>query len=169
MNLPNCLSLLRFPLALAFLQSNPLIRVGAIVLALISDGLDGYLARKFHKVSRLGTILDPLADKFFVLFALYTFISEGRLSWLDSALFISRDFSVVLYGIYLALRGRLVHYKFRAIWCGKISTVLQMAILLTLSAGYPVPDSVYTLFVALGLAALVELYFTDRSRRRATI
>lgn len=168
MNLPNCLSLLRFPLALVFLQSNPLFRAGAIVLAMITDGLDGYLARKRNQVSRLGTMLDPLADKFFVIFALYTFISEGHLSWLDAALFISRDFSVVLYGLYLALRGRLLNYKFRAIWCGKISTVLQMSILLSLSAGFPVPDLVYTLFAVLGIAALVELYFTDRNRRKAT-
>lgn len=169
MNLPNCLSLLRLPLALVFLQTNPLVRAGAIVLAMISDGLDGYLARRFNQVSRLGTVLDPLADKFFVMFALYTFISEGQLSWLDAALFISRDFSVVLYGAYLALRKRLMNYTFRAIWCGKITTVLQMSILLSLSAGLPVPDPVYTLFVVLGVAALVELYLTDRSRRKAAV
>jgi len=169
MNLPNCLSLLRFPLALAFLQGNPLIRALAILLALVSDGLDGYIARRTRQISRIGTVLDPLADKFFVLFALYTFISEGRLSWPDAALFISRDFSVVIYGLYLAMRRRLVDYKFRAIWCGKITTVLQMSILLSLSAGLPVPDPVYTLFAVLGIAALIELYFTDRSRRKAAI
>lgn len=169
MTLSNCLSLLRFPLALVFLNSDPLLRMGAILVALITDGLDGYLARRYNQVSRLGTVLDPLADKFFVLFALYIFIGEARLSWPDAALFICRDFSVVIYGLYLALRGRLMSYQFRAIWCGKITTVLQLLILLSLSAGYPVPNIVYTLFAVLGLAALVELYFTDKKRRRAAV
>lgn len=169
MTLSNYLSLLRFPLALAFLKLDPFFRAGAILLALLTDGLDGYFARRFNQVSRLGTLLDPLADKFFVLFALYVFVGEGRLSWPDAALFIGRDFSVVIYGLYLAWRKRLVNYQFRAIWCGKITTVLQMSILLFLSAGYPVPDAVYTLFAVLGIAALIELYFTDRRRREAAV
>lgn len=157
---------MRFPLAFVFLQNDPFYRALAILLAMATDGLDGYIARRFHQKSRLGTLLDPLADKFFVFFALGVLVHEAKLNWNECALFICRDFSVVLYGLYLAYRGRLATYQFRAIWCGKIATVLQLSLLFVLSLGYLIPEIFFTLFAFLGGAALIELYFTDRKRRR---
>ena len=164
--IPNFLSFLRFPLALFFLQENPFYRALAIVIALMTDGLDGYVARKFHQKSRFGTILDPISDKFFVFFALYILINEGRLSIPEACFLICRDFSVILYGCYLAWRGRLFDYQFRAIWCGKITTVLQFTVLMCLTLQIAIPPYLYGIFALLGALALGELYLTDRKRRR---
>jgi CDP-diacylglycerol---glycerol-3-phosphate 3-phosphatidyltransferase len=166
-NLPNCLSLARIPLAFVFFSADPIYRAAAILIALITDGLDGFFARRYNQVTRLGTLLDPFTDKFFVFFVLATFIHEQRLSWMEAALFICRDFSVVLYGCYLAIRGRLLNYKFRAIWCGKTTTVLQLVALLGMTYQVQFPPYFFGLFAALGISALIELYFTDKSRRRA--
>lgn len=156
--LPNVLSLLRIPLALLFLHQSVAYRAIAILIAMITDCLDGFLARRYSLSSKIGTTLDPLSDKFFVMFVLSVFIAEDRLSLWDAAAFICRDFSVVVFGIYLALTGNLANYKFRAIWCGKITTTLQFIVLLGLTLRYQIPDYVFSIFIVMGLLALVELY-----------
>lgn len=163
-NIPNFLSLMRVPLALLFLQANPTYRALAIFIALTTDYLDGFIARRFHLVNRLGTLLDPISDKFFVFFVLGVLIRENRITEIEAALFISRDFSVMIYGCYLALRGRLANYQFRAIWCGKITTVLQFLLLFALAFGIPFSPYFYTLFIILGVLALGELYLFDRGK-----
>ncbi len=165
LNLPNFLSLLRIPLALIFLQTNPIYRALAIILALLTDWLDGFIARRYDLSSRFGTMLDPLMDKFFVFFVLSILINEQRVTPLEVCLLICRDFSVFFYGIFLAIKGRLITYKFRAIWCGKITTVLQFGVLLGLTFGMKVPTYAYSIFIILGIMALGELYHTDRAQR----
>ena len=64
----NFLSILRGPLALFFIIDNAFYRCLAIVLAMATDSLDGYLARRFQMTSQIGAFLDPLMDKFFVFF-----------------------------------------------------------------------------------------------------
>lgn len=157
-HLPNILSALRFPLALLFLQEGILCRATAIVLAMASDVLDGFIARKFKISSRLGATLDPLADKFFVMFILAVLISEGRLTAYETIAFLCRDIAVAVFGCYLVLTGKLAHYKFRAIYCGKITTSLQFIIMLGLTFHVAIPAYFYDIFIVLGLAALVELY-----------
>lgn len=156
--IPNILSILRIPLALLFLHQNILYRSFAIIFAMITDCLDGFLARRYKISSKIGTTLDPITDKFFVMFVLGVFLTEDRLTLWDAAAFICRDFSVVLFGIYLALTGNLTTYRFRAIWCGKITTTLQFVVLLGLTFQYEIPGYLYTSFIVLGLMALVELY-----------
>lgn len=163
---PNMLSMLRFPLALFFLQSNPLYRLLAIVAALITDGLDGFIARRYNQTGRIGTLLDPIADKFFVFFALSILIHEQRLTLSEAAILICRDFSVILYGCYLAWRGKLFDYQPRAIWCGKVTTALQFTVLFCLTLRIPFPSYLYTIFILLGILALGELYLTDRRKKR---
>jgi CDP-diacylglycerol--glycerol-3-phosphate 3-phosphatidyltransferase len=155
---PNFLSLLRLPLALLFFQENPTIRAIAIALAMASDGLDGYYARKYQQASRFGTLLDPLMDKLFVFIALAVFIHEQRLTTIEASAMICRDFSVVLFGLYLAVTGRLNSYQCRAIICGKITTALQFSLFLALTFNLAIPPAFYFIFVLLGILALVELY-----------
>jgi CDP-diacylglycerol---glycerol-3-phosphate 3-phosphatidyltransferase len=164
--LPNILSLLRFPLAFLFLQENPLYRCLAIFLAMISDGLDGFLARKYKQTSRLGATLDPLADKFFVLFALFIFLREERLTILNATVMLSRDISVALFGLYLFLTNKLPLYQFRSIWAGKLTTFFQFIFLFSLTCGVVFSDYLYTLFAFFGIWAFIELY---SSRQRLQV
>lgn len=158
-NLPNLLSLLRIPLAFVFLHESPLLRSLAIFLAMLTDGLDGYLARRYKQTSRVGLILDPLTDKFFVTSVLGIFMLENRLSIPEALSFFSRDVAVLFFGSYLLASRQLLNYRFPPFWCGKISTALQLYTLLRLTLCMPIPDYVYWTFLALGLASLVELFF----------
>ena len=59
LTIPNLISLLRIPLAILFLKGGVLVRAVAIILAMLSDGLDGYYARRYSQCSKIGTLLDP--------------------------------------------------------------------------------------------------------------
>lgn len=160
--LPNLISFSRIPLAFLFLQESPAIRSTAIIVALLSDGLDGYLARRQGIFNKIGTLLDPFADKFFVLFAAIVLITEGRLHLWQVVALSCRDILVIALGAYLLLNKRLVNYQFRAVWCGKITTNLQFFTLLALSLNVAVPSPLYTLFILMGLLFFFELLYTNR-------
>ncbi|HAZ15893.1 MAG TPA: CDP-diacylglycerol--glycerol-3-phosphate 3-phosphatidyltransferase [Parachlamydiales bacterium] len=156
-SISNSLTFLRAPLAFLFLAENPTYRLIAIVLAMMTDSIDGYLARLWRSTSRFGAILDPLMDKFFVLFALAVFLHEGRLELWQALAMISRDFFLCAFGMYLALSGQWHAFECQAIRWGKISTALQFFILFGLTLGYSFSWQFYALFILFGILAFVEL------------
>jgi cardiolipin synthase len=119
-------------------QGQPIewLRFAAILVflvAAVSDGLDGYVARRYNQRSALGVILDPIADKGLLLSGIITLsISNwsesdpdyGRFPAWFPVLVITRD-AVILVGVILlhVLNGK-VHIK--PSWTGKVATVLQM-------------------------------------------
>lgn len=107
------------------------LRVAAIavfVLAAISDGVDGWVARRFNQRSALGATLDPIADKGLLLTAVITLsVSKWAISfplWFP-VLVIARD-AVILVGCAVLhhLEGKL---EVKPTWLGKTATALQMA------------------------------------------
>ena len=67
LNVPNLLSVFRIfmiiPFAISFLKDNYMLSLIVLVISGITDILDGLVARKLHQITKLGAILDPLADK----------------------------------------------------------------------------------------------------------
>lgn len=157
-NLSNSLSLLRAPLALVFLVESPTLRLMAILLAMLTDSIDGYLARRSKTTSRFGAVLDPAMDKFFVFFALAVLFSENRIEVWEALMMVSRDFALCLFGLYLSLSGLWQTYEFRSIRWGKITTALQFFVLVGLTYGYTMPSYLYYSFVAFALFGLYELF-----------
>ena len=87
LTLPNVITLFRLALVPVFvamhLTGAPLWALGCFALAALSDGIDGFLARLLNQRSKLGGILDPIADKVLILAALCTLVIEHRLpAWL---------------------------------------------------------------------------------------
>lgn len=162
LTLSNFLSVLRGPLALLFLFDHPLYRAIAIIGAMATDYLDGYLARRFRMTSQVGAFLDPLMDKLFVLVAVNVFIFEGNLKIWEALALISRDFAVLLFGLYLAWIGSWSNFQFRSIWSGKITTTLQFFVLLGLTFHIAIPVYIFWCFIVLGVLALFELYFIEQ-------
>ncbi|NGX42488.1 MAG: CDP-diacylglycerol--glycerol-3-phosphate 3-phosphatidyltransferase [Chlamydiae bacterium] len=158
--IPNIISLIRLPLAFLFLTQSIAYRTIAILLAMISDGLDGFIARRYHLSSKFGTLLDPLSDRFFVFFVIGILIHEQSLSFWEASALICRDFSVILFGLYLVFTGQLTTYRFKAIWCGKVTTFLQFMVFLGITFGMKFPPFVFSTFILLGVLALLELYLS---------
>ena len=165
LSLSNSLTFLRAPLAFLFLIENSSLRLVGIILAMFTDSIDGYVARKRCSTTRFGAILDPLMDKFFVIFALTVFLHEGRLEGWQALSMVSRDFFLCVFGIYLALSGRWHTFECQAMRWGKISTALQFLTLVGLTLGFTFTWHVYTLFILFGTLAFIELCQLINRRR----
>jgi len=101
--------------------------VFAFLVAAASDGLDGYVARRYNQRSRLGVVLDPIADKGLLLAAIITLSFSNWTYefplWFP-VLVITRDVVIVL-------GTALLHYlvgkvQVKPSWMGKVATALQM-------------------------------------------
>lgn len=104
--------------------------LAVFVIAAASDGIDGWIARRFNQRSKLGAILDPIADKSLLLTAIITltFVNWGPDGWRMpawfTALVIVRD-CIILGGInVLHFTGHRVDIAPQ--WSGKVCTVAQM-------------------------------------------
>lgn len=156
-SLSNGLSLLRGPLALLFLSESIVVRISAILLAMLTDSIDGFLARRRRSTTQFGAILDPAMDKLFVFIVLGVLLHEQRLEVWQAMSMIARDFAVCLFGIYLALSGNWHRHQFKAIRWGKVTTAMQFLTLIFLTFNVQIPSLVYSIYIVFGLLAFVEL------------
>lgn len=155
----NSLSFIRAPLAFLFLQENPTLRILAIVLAMLTDSIDGYVARRNKSVTRFGAILDPVTDKFFCFFALTVLSLEGKMALWELGAMLSRDFFLCLYTFLMMFKGRWKSIiVFQSVRWGKITTALQFIVLIGLVLDVTFPWYVYASFVGMGALAFLELF-----------
>lgn len=157
LSLPDILSFLRAPLAFALLIDNTTIRLIVIFLAMCTDCLDGYLARKNQTTSQFGAILDPIMDKFFVFFALALFFQEGKIALWEAFTMISRDFFLCLFAVYLTIFELWRNYQYKSICWGKVSTSMQFIALIALVLELKIPPILFFLFVLTGCLTFIEL------------
>jgi cardiolipin synthase len=131
--LPNVLSGMRIvlvlPFAWALLRQDHGLALWLFVVAALTDGLDGWLARRFGWQSQLGGLLDPAADKLLVA------VSVSLFAWLDlvpvwvAAVVLGRDVVIVLGALYF--RWRIGQVAWGASALGKASTAAQLLLILT--------------------------------------
>jgi CDP-diacylglycerol--glycerol-3-phosphate 3-phosphatidyltransferase len=147
--------------------------IAVFMLAALSDGLDGYVARRYNQRSSLGMILDPIADKGLLLSGIIT-LSISNWSQVDPhygkfpawfpVLVITRD-AVILIGSALlhVLNGTM---RVRTSWTGKVATVLQMAAIAWVMLQMRIPPLIYIVFAA-GIFTLVSgmIYLRDGFRQ----
>lgn len=177
MNLPNRITLARIcliPIMMFFLlvdfdfypdpihwgsfqlSVNHLVAAVIFLLAASTDGIDGYIARKYNMVTNLGKLLDPLADKLLVSAVLISLVELGRCdSWI-AIVIISREFAVTGLRQIALLEGKVV----AASKWGKIKTVVQIvAISLLLLNNFPFQFvSIPVDDIAIWAAALITIF-----------
>jgi CDP-diacylglycerol---glycerol-3-phosphate 3-phosphatidyltransferase len=97
----------------------------AVVFAVgaLTDGVDGYLARRFATVTRTGQWLDPLADKLFVSAAVVTLTVLGEFPVWAAVIVVARELTISALRAYQGLRGR----PMPATPAAKLKTTLQLA------------------------------------------
>ncbi|UCG29740.1 MAG: CDP-alcohol phosphatidyltransferase family protein [candidate division WOR-3 bacterium] len=108
-------------------------------VSLLSDGLDGYLARKLNQESRLGRFLDPLCDKIFLAAILITLFVVGAVPIWVLLVIVLRDFLILL-GSYFLLKSRSVVEPSNIL--GKITGFIFGAMILAFTAGWQTIGSV---------------------------
>jgi len=107
--LPNLLSFLRLLLIPVFLwlalgPRHDLIALGVLVVSGITDYLDGWLARRLGQSSRLGSLLDPIADRLYILAVVIALAIRDIVPWWLAVVLPLRD--VVMAALVPALRTR---------------------------------------------------------------
>lgn len=90
------------------------------ILAIVTDSVDGLLARRQNLVTDFGKILDPIADKVLVGGALIALSILSELPWWVTIVILVREVGITAYR-FVALRDRVIP----ASWLGKLKTVVQ--------------------------------------------
>lgn len=100
------------------------------ILAGLSDGLDGFIARRYHLESHLGGVLDPLADKLLMLSTYITLTLLGHIDFWLLLVVISRDF--LLIGGYLVVTSQSGAVRMEASLYSKINTIMQIVLVVAI-------------------------------------
>jgi CDP-diacylglycerol--glycerol-3-phosphate 3-phosphatidyltransferase len=170
-NVPNALTAVRILLVPVFawmLLAHPaeagwrLATTGVFVLAILTDSVDGHLARRQNIVTRFGKLADPIADKALTGMAFLGLSIIGELWWWVTIAILVREwgitilrFVVLRYGVMAAGRG------------GKVKTVLQsIALCLYL---LPLPGWAHVVAIVVMLAALAVTVVTGLDYVRAAV
>lgn len=132
MNWPNRLTLLRvllIPVCLVLLSIETdlcqLLALIVLILAAMTDWLDGYLARRYHLVTSFGKFLDPVADKMLVLSVMIALCGLGRFPAWACVIVLFRDLAVDGLRLVAIQQGHVI----AAGPLGKIKTTLQLVTL----------------------------------------
>jgi cardiolipin synthase (CMP-forming) len=161
-HLPNFICLVRIVLiwpTIDALYSGDYWRALALVfICAVSDGLDGWLAKRFNWTSHLGKILDPLADKLLLVALFLTATWMNLLPWWLTAVAVGRDvmigFGAVIYRFWIGpLHGRPTIIS-------KINTGMQLTValaaILGAAAGMPTDEMVTALAIVTLLTTIVS-------------
>ena len=128
---PNFLSVFRillipFFIKTLFIGSNYIfLAMGLFTIAVATDFYDGYFARKYNRVTKLGMFLDPLADKVLVLSTFISFYYLNLINLWVILIIFSRDFIVTFLRIFMVSKKHL----FKTSYVGKVKTALQFTLI----------------------------------------
>jgi len=101
---------------------------GLVLVMVVTDWLDGYFARRRGEITRWGKILDPLADKLAIdSIAVALVYAKGLPAWI-AAVIVGRDVVIVLAGLFLLTRERIVLSA--NVW-GKLTSAVMTLLLLS--------------------------------------
>jgi CDP-diacylglycerol---glycerol-3-phosphate 3-phosphatidyltransferase len=175
---PNLVSLIRIAVApvlavliLADNRPSSYLAAGIFVAAAATDGLDGYLARRYRATTRTGQWLDPLADKILVSTPVVILGALGEFPWWAAVVIVVREIGVSLLRVYLGSRGRSMPASRGA----KVKTTLQLIAvtlyILPLGAGWDAAKLIalvaaVVLTVATGVAYGVDAWAWARRENR---
>ncbi|WXH29817.1 CDP-diacylglycerol--glycerol-3-phosphate 3-phosphatidyltransferase [Myxococcus stipitatus] len=153
----NALSLSRLPMAVAFIViPDAKVRAALVILAALSDFLDGWLARHKGLATRLGALIDPVADRAFMVTAILVCYLDGLITLPELLLLLVRDIGTAVGFIVTRLVPRLRRVELKARMLGKVVTTLQLVALLCVLLFPPAVRPLVALIAVLSLASVVD-------------
>jgi len=132
--IPNIITIARLamiPLLLLLLrEQNYQAALLVFIVAGLSDGLDGFIARRYHFESHLGGVLDPLADKLLMVSTYVSLTLLGHIEFWVLLVVLSRDFLII--GGYLVVTSQSGAVKMEASIFSKFNTVAQIVLVVAI-------------------------------------
>lgn len=167
---PNLVTLARVvlvPVALGLMARDQ--RAAAVVVLLLifaTDGIDGYLARRLDRVTELGKILDPAADKIAVAAVLIFLVARGEFPLWALVAVVARDIAIAAGGLAVARRQREVP---AALMVGKVALVVLAAVVIVFVADLSAlePAALAACVLAVVVSGIGYGVATGRALRRA--
>ena len=155
-NIPNTLTVIRILLlpvvVWRFVIGDATGALIAYMAAMLTDALDGIIARKTNQITALGKLLDPIADKLSLVTLLGLFVSSGEIPLWVLAIILFKEVMMVIGGG-VALKHGIVVY---ALPIGKITTVtFVLSMVARFMSVLPLADVLLWISVALSMVALV--------------
>ena len=164
-NIPNCLTVLRMaflPVVVwRYLKGDKLGALAFYLLAMLTDAVDGILARRLNQVTSLGKLLDPLADKLSLITLLWLFVADGDIPLWVLFVELARE-AMLVAGAAVALHRGVVVY---ALPIGKVTTVGFVASIVARFLGFLRVANVL-LYVSVALAMVALAWYTIVTVRR---
>jgi CDP-diacylglycerol--glycerol-3-phosphate 3-phosphatidyltransferase len=161
LNLPNVLSIIRIllvpPLVVVLLTKIPDKEwwgLGLFLLAALMDFLDGYLARRRKQVTRLGTLLDPAADKILMSAAFISLVELGLAQAWIVVVIIAREFAVSSLRSFASAEGLVIPSGFS----GKVKTTVQIIAVALLIIYNQLGEFRHLAPISLWLAMVITVY-----------
>ncbi|MHC2186117.1 cardiolipin synthase [Rathayibacter agropyri] len=106
---PNVLSMVRLALVPVFLvlvvSGQDALALLTLVVSSLTDYLDGWIARRFDQMTRLGRILDPAADRLYIFATVLGLATRDLVPWWLVAVLLARDLMLVVLAVILANHG----------------------------------------------------------------
>lgn len=137
--IPNLITIFRILLTpgfvIAYLDSNFLTAWLLFMVAGVSDGLDGFLARVMKQRTDFGAMIDPLADKILLVTSFICLSVQGMVPVWLTVLAVSRDLIIVGGLFLLKFYGVEVEKRIQPLWTSKITTALQLLVVFTVLTG----------------------------------
>ena len=150
----DAVTLLRIPLAILFpIVTTRDLRLAVLLLAAFSDLGDGWLARRFGG-SRMGAILDPIADKLFVAVAFAVVWGSGALTWYEVLAVLARDIVATVAFVSTVAGGQATAVPARL--GGKVVTCLQLLTLVVFVMEWPHLQSLAWMTGGIALYAIYD-------------
>ncbi|OUM99259.1 MAG: CDP-diacylglycerol--glycerol-3-phosphate 3-phosphatidyltransferase [Paenibacillaceae bacterium ZCTH02-B3] len=165
MNLPNVLTLSRFvmiPLFFAaFFQGQMILALGIVLLAGVTDLLDGYIARSSGQITATGVMLDPLADKLMMLSVVVALVIAKKIPWEAAAAMAVREGGMIASSAIFHFRGKPT---LPANALGKLTTFLYYVAIVLLF--FDLPGGVQALWFAIALSFAASFVYLAQFRAR---
>jgi cardiolipin synthase len=153
----NTLSLSRLPLAVAFIAiPDAVVRAALVMLAAFTDFLDGWIARHKGLATRIGALIDPVADRGFMVTAILVCYLDGLIALPEVLLLVVRDIGTAIGFIVARVVPGLRLVELKARMLGKVVTSLQLLALLCVLLFPPAVSPLVALIGVLSLASVVD-------------
>ena len=155
-NRPNCLTLIRIALlpvvVWRFRKGDSMGALIVYLLAMLTDAVDGFIARRYNQVTALGKLLDPLADKLSLVTLIALFVADGQIPLWLMGIILLKEVAMVVGGAVALKRGIVVY----ALPIGKITTVAFITSIVVRFLGWRMTaDVLLGVSVVLSMVALV--------------
>jgi cardiolipin synthase len=161
--IPNAITVTRLilvlPIAVFIIEANYFVALVLFAMSGLSDGLDGFIARRYNWVSTFGKLIDPLADKLMMVTTAVVLGSLGHFPVMLAVLIVTKDLAV-LCGVfsYTTLAG------FPAIqptWLGKFTTASQIVLLVSVLLNLSFPGALPGIFFTVWFWLVATLTVVD--------